>query len=664
MKYIFLILFFPSCLSRPETVVSPPGELFYAVPGKAYDLSRRAIYLSENNILYDFEEVSSGKLDALFTAEPDRKKHKGTYEKNFWVKFELCSQADENTSWILRTDKHFSEVVAYIIHGDERVEKQRSGWSIEPSRRSVSDPDVIFNLSLSKREVVTVYLHINTNLHWSLVGRPELKLISGPSWNWARLRTYNFLSIYAGICLLATFYWLINFIFTRKVNYLYLILAVLSALFFCFDIYGITAVFWPRYPWYGLAKYGEHYIWFPLMVISHFAVSYKANAFVVYFPRRILWWYWALCFSTILSLFIGPFFFTWGIAHSVSFIMVLLCMGLGVAMITWLLKKRGFRSTGFAFLAILPFFIGISNYVLISFRLFPHDLLIITPVGTLLSVIMYFYGMVHYVRILREKRNAEILKNDELIRQQNIILERTVEERTSELLVAERLKTNEKINSLLKEQELRSVSSMLDIQERERRRIASDLHDRLGSMLSTVKLYLGSVEEQIDAWNGSGSEQYDKAVSLLDEACDEIRKISHDLVSGELLKFGLTSALRQLAKTIEGTGQLKVNVITFGLEDRLENSVEITLYRVVQELVNNILKHAKASFVNIQLTRTEHELNIMVEDNGIGFDLGGAAGKGGMGIKNVCSRVGKLDGQIRYDSAEGRGTTTMIDIPI
>ncbi|MCF8450815.1 MAG: sensor histidine kinase [Taibaiella sp.] len=228
----------------------------------------------------------------------------------------------------------------------------------------------------------------------------------------------------------------------------------------------------------------------------------------------------------------------------------------------------------------------------------------------------------------------------------------------------DKLIANERINTLLKDQELKSVSSMLEVQEQERKRIAADLHDRLGSMLSTVKLYFNTVEEQIDNLKTQNKEQYHKATALLDEACDEVRKISHNLVSGELVKFGLVSALNQLKNTIEDTGKMKMNVLAFGMEERLDSTMEISLYRVVQELMNNMLKHAKASEVTIQLNRVEDNLNIVVEDNGIGFDVAAALEKDGMGLRNMETRVKKMQGVITFDSGKGRGTTTIIDIPV
>jgi two-component system, NarL family, sensor kinase len=222
-----------------------------------------------------------------------------------------------------------------------------------------------------------------------------------------------------------------------------------------------------------------------------------------------------------------------------------------------------------------------------------------------------------------------------------------------------------KIAELLKNQELKSISAMLEGQEGERKRIAQDLHDRLGSMLSMVKLHFKSVEENIQVIREDNLVMYSKANNLLDEACEEVRKIANDLNSGVLNKFGLIPALNNLKESIEATGQLKIVVLDFGFDgNRLEYSVEINIYRIIQELVCNVLKHSKATEVSLQLLKKEKRLNIVVEDNGIGFNINQIKNKKGMGLKNIESRVNSLNGELNIDSGKGAGTTITIDIPL
>ncbi|NVO11897.1 MAG: sensor histidine kinase [Bacteroidales bacterium] len=223
----------------------------------------------------------------------------------------------------------------------------------------------------------------------------------------------------------------------------------------------------------------------------------------------------------------------------------------------------------------------------------------------------------------------------------------------------------QKITELIKDQELKSMSAMMEGQEGERKRIAQDLHDRLGSMLSMVKLHFKSVEENIQTLRENNILMYSKANNLLDEACDEVRKIANDLTSGILNKFGLIPALNNLKESIEATGQLKIEVLNFGFdESRLDYNIEINLYRIIQELISNILKHSKASEVSIQLLKKEKQLNIVVEDNGLGFDINQAKNRKGMGLKNIESRVNSLNGEFNIDSGKGAGTTITIDIPL
>jgi len=221
-----------------------------------------------------------------------------------------------------------------------------------------------------------------------------------------------------------------------------------------------------------------------------------------------------------------------------------------------------------------------------------------------------------------------------------------------------------KVNDLLRQQEIRSLQGVLTGQEEERKRIAGDLHDKLGAILGMVKLHFSAVEERIDTLRDDNKQQYEKANDLLDQASEEVRNISHNLVSGVLTKFGLVPALNDLKDKIESTGKLKVQLLINEMGERLSGEKELQLYRIVQELVSNILKHAKAASATIQLNRQNSTLNLIVEDDGIGFDTDKANRKTGMGMQNLQARVDQLNGTLHYDSGKGSGTTVSIDIPI
>ena len=303
---------------------------------------------------------------------------------------------------------------------------------------------------------------------------------------------------------------------------------------------------------------------------------------------------------------------------------------------------RGFTPAKIYTLALVTFFLGIIIFLLQINGFLPANVFTrnTVPIGLGLEIGLISFALGNRLRFYRlEKKKTQM-----------------------ELIAS--YEENQRLLFNLREQEIKSMNDALEVQENERRRIASDLHDRLGSMLSTVKIYFSSVEEQIDNQKEQNKEQYNKANSLLDEACEEVRKISHNLISGELVKFGLVSALNQMVKTIEDAGSLKIKMLALGMQNRLDSSVEIMLHRIIQELMNNILKHSKASEVLVQLNRTENNLNIVIEDNGVGFNIESAKTKDGMGLKNIETRVKKLNGKVFIDSGKGRGTTTIIDIPV
>lgn len=221
----------------------------------------------------------------------------------------------------------------------------------------------------------------------------------------------------------------------------------------------------------------------------------------------------------------------------------------------------------------------------------------------------------------------------------------------------------QKIDELLQEQEIASLQGVLEGQETERKRVAIDLHDRLGGILSMVKLHFSSVEEKIDPDNPS-KEKFLTASELLDLAAGEVRNISHNMMSGVLAKFGLIPALEDLQSRISETGKLTVNLYTSNVNGALDGEQELQLYRIVQELMSNILKHSDATETNIQLNENEGSVNLIVEDDGIGFNPQKLDVKAGIGLNNLKARVAKLNGTLHIDSGLGAGTTVSIDIPV
>lgn len=207
------------------------------------------------------------------------------------------------------------------------------------------------------------------------------------------------------------------------------------------------------------------------------------------------------------------------------------------------------------------------------------------------------------------------------------------------------------IAQLQNEQQLLAARYILKGQEDERSRLAKDLHDGLGGLLSGIKLSLANSDT-------AGSSQ--QALTQLDNAMTEMRRIAHSMMPEALVRFGLTDALGDFCASFASNSQCKVHFQVFGIEQRLHHDMEIGIYRIVQELVNNAIRHSGASDVYLQLLHYDNSLHLTVEDNGRGFDKAQARDKPGIGLRNVSSRVDYLDGQLDIQTEKDLGTTITI----
>ena len=209
-------------------------------------------------------------------------------------------------------------------------------------------------------------------------------------------------------------------------------------------------------------------------------------------------------------------------------------------------------------------------------------------------------------------------------------------------------------------------AAVLEAEETERRRIGADLHDGVGQLLTVARLNLEALAEALPLGGAGQQDLLANALSVVDESFREVRSISHNLLPNALLKRGLVQAVRDFLGKVSPGGRLKINLEVMGLDTgpRLPTTVENVLFRVIQELVQNILKHAHATEVTLQLIRHPAELTVLMEDNGVGFDPGTLGPETGIGLKNIASRMDYLGGRAEFDSAPGRGTTVTLEVPL
>jgi two-component system, NarL family, sensor kinase len=209
------------------------------------------------------------------------------------------------------------------------------------------------------------------------------------------------------------------------------------------------------------------------------------------------------------------------------------------------------------------------------------------------------------------------------------------------------------------EEQKKLLQAGITAQENERERIARDLHDEIGALLSTVKLFLTAGQTLPTAPKPAGN----RAEELLDEAILKLRAIAQNLMPENLKLFGLVSAIERACQQVESTGVFAVQ-FQHKLELRLSRENEIHVYRIVQELLNNAIKHAKASQVTLMLYRRQNQIVLNYEDNGVGFVSSTTTDKISLGLASLSGRVQMLQGEMSLKSTPGNGVQVQINFPI
>ena len=219
----------------------------------------------------------------------------------------------------------------------------------------------------------------------------------------------------------------------------------------------------------------------------------------------------------------------------------------------------------------------------------------------------------------------------------------------------------QQINTLENEQKILSMSAMIEGQESERTRIAQDLHDGLGGLLSSIKTRFSLFQSKSDE-TGEG-ENFEKTTGMIDQAVTEVRRISQNLMPNSLRINGLRAGIQQLANDLEHIHGLNTTLdIVENLDSTLSNQQEISIYRIIQEACNNVVKHSEAKSLFLQLSQFQKELILIIEDDGKGFEI--ASDYPTIGIKSIKTRVTHLNGTIDIDSKQDQGTTITVNIPL
>ncbi|RKR07819.1 signal transduction histidine kinase [Maribacter vaceletii] len=213
----------------------------------------------------------------------------------------------------------------------------------------------------------------------------------------------------------------------------------------------------------------------------------------------------------------------------------------------------------------------------------------------------------------------------------------------------------QKVTTLKQEQELNLIKASMEGQDEERKRIAQELHDSIGGNLAGIKLQLSSIDNK--------PKELNTITTQLDETYQLVRDISHTLIPKKFRQNVFTNLIGEYAKTISNTGKIEVDFYPHPEEliNTIPDQIQSELFKIIQELMTNTLKHAKATKVDIHLNYFEDKLSLLFEDNGQGFNT--TESSEGIGFKNIKGRITELSGSLHIDSTLKRGTIIAIEIP-
>lgn len=572
------------------------------------------------------------------------------YLEDLWIRIVIKNKSNTDRRLFLYLDNALINYVEYYEYdGKKQISHQLTGDAFPISERVIKYRNPIYNIKVSYNQTKTIFLLFKLKgrkIHTPLQLYSQDKLIEYISKKESNISFYyGFLAALSALSIM--FFFLIK----EKV-YIYFASYLTSQTLLQLATSGFAAIYlWPDFTFWVDRSVP---ILMSLTIIT-------GLAFLLAFVDNSKFKNWQIVLIKAYQVFavlvlIGAFF-----EGNIYYASI------------WLLYRM-----------IPPFYIGLIVLALYFFakNYLPARFFVVGIVGSFISIfaIMFYSVMKEHNNVFTNEYVlfGEVLKSSMLTL---ALLDRfrfyKEEKDKIQLQMIEQLEEinkyreninkdlSEKISEKTKELNQKQYEvkrALLLGEEQERKRIATELHDGMGSMLSTLKLNAESIE--LDEKHLSSKEliAYRNIIDLIDKACVELRNISHNMIPTGMEQFGLIQSLQSIIKKINNSGKTIFNLDTYNLNDRFNRELELSLYRITLELINNIIKHSNAKNATIQLIKNEESITLMVVDDGKGFEVNKI--KEGMGLHNIKSRVDVFNGKLTIDTQPQRGSTFIIEIPI
>lgn len=597
------------------------GEYVYTIsPGtQNMPLVKRYFHATESSVP-DFESIIDGNI--LFQPVDQRLLHIGNFNDVAWIRLHLTNQSDQENFIFEFQETYVDSLRLFVVKGGQvqREFPSKGLYYPENSTRAYlsATPSYTYDLNIEKGDTVSIYM-------LCMINEGTLQ-VSHELWNSSyyhfredevRFET-TYLLLCGGFAILVIIIALTFYIFTRDVIQLYYIGFIISnvgniilmANFF-------SAKDFERYFTFGLNYtdfFGLLQIFFGLQYTIHFLRLKQKTPRIYQVLKAVVW----ITGGNAVLFFLDHIHFINVLTFNVLTYSLLFAALSSMGIAVYLVTQRDLMARYFV-VAYLPLLYFVGHYFTFNMG--------ITSIERTLSWEAVIFFEIFVLTMAMAHRYY-------LIGKENIEYQKT-------------------INSQQKSQ----IKHIISAQEKERGRIARELHDGIVQEIGSVILGLRSMNENSD----KTKEDTTQLLQVLEGSNRDLRTLSHQMMPKALAELGIVPATKQMLNSALQYTPIKHTFESFNFEDRPSEVIEITLYRIIQELTNNLIKHSEAKNVSVQLYIVEASIMLLFEDDGIGFDE--AITTSGMGMQNIKSRLEMVNGTINFDKGDEGGALVSIKIP-
>lgn len=650
MKHkIALILLFSIVINYAKASIG--DTIFIDNNFKYLELGRNLNYLSCQESEISIEDIlNNSKLnfkqndaDLLILSEDE-------YLDDLWVRIILKNNCDNDKRVYLYLDNALINHIEYFEYeGKKQLNYELTGDEYKISERKIHYRNPVYNIKLSVNQTKTIYLLFQADgrkIHTPLQLYSQDQLIEHISKKEANLSFYyGFLAALSALSIM--FFFLI-----KERVYIYFAAYLATQTLLLFAVSGFATIYlWPDFTFWTDRSVP---VLMSLTIISglSFMLAFVDNSKLTNWQIRIIKAYQVFALLVLLgSLFNGNIHYAsiWLLYRMIPPFYI------GLIILAIYFFAKSYIPARFFVLGIIGSMISIFAILFLSVmkqhnNLFTNEYVLF---GEVLKSTMLTLALLDRFRFYKEEKDKIQLQMIEQLEELNIYRENINKDLSD--------KINEKTKELNQKQ-YEVKRALLMGEEQERKRIATELHDGMGSMLSTLKLNAETIEFEEKQLSEKERIAYRNVIELIDKACVELRNISHNMIPTGMEQFGLIQSLNSIIKNINNTGKTNFNLDSYNLNNRFNSELELSLYRIALELINNIIRHSQAKNATIQLIKNDDNITLIVEDDGVGFDINTIVE--GMGLHNIKSRVDVFNGKFTIDTQPNRGSTFIIEIPI